>query len=65
MRSGNIVRASFVAMGLFASLMFGLAACSSAPDEGDTMPPGEEMFGGDNRDMAPVHQEKMREGEQR
>ena len=61
MRSGNVVRASFVAMGLFASLTFGLAACSSAPDEGDSMPPGEEMFGGDNRDEAPVHQEKARE----
>jgi hypothetical protein len=60
MRSGNIVRASFIAAGLFASLMFGLAACSTT-DEGDSMPAGEEMFGGDNRDEAPAHQEKARE----
>jgi hypothetical protein len=61
MRHGNTLRALVVMIGLFASLMFGLAACSSSPDEGTSTPAGEEMFGGDNRDEAPVHQEKARE----
>lgn len=43
-------------------MTLGLAACSSM-DEGDSEPPGEEEFGGDNRDMAPAHQEKERERE--
>ena len=60
MRSDNAVRASAV-IGLCASLLLGLAACGST--EGSSDPPGEEMFGGDNRDMAPDHQEKERERE--
>jgi hypothetical protein len=61
MRSNEAIRASIVIIGLCASLTLGLAACSSMPDEGDSEPMGEEMYGGDNRDMAPVHQEKERE----
>jgi hypothetical protein len=60
MRSDRALRASLVIIGLCASLTFGLAACSSTP-EGSSEPVGEQMYGGDNRDMAPVHQEKMRE----
>jgi hypothetical protein len=61
MRSASAVRASFVIMGLCASLTLSLAACSSLPDEGSSVPAGEEMYGGDNRDEAPGHQDKMRE----
>lgn len=63
MRSDNPLRASVVVIGLCASLTLGLAACGSMPPEGSSEPPGEEMFGGDNRDMAPDHQEKERERE--
>jgi hypothetical protein len=65
MRSHNAVRASLVIMGLCASLTLGLSACGSTVDEGSSEPIGEEVFGGDNRDEAPAHQEKMREQEQR
>jgi hypothetical protein len=51
-------------MGLCASLTLGLSACSSMSDEGSSEPIRKELYGGDNRDMAPVHQEKMREREQ-
>ena len=61
MRSDNAIRGSAV-IGVCASLLLGLAACSSM-SEGSSEPPGEEMFGGDNRDMAPDHQEKERERE--
>jgi hypothetical protein len=40
------------------SLMLGLSACSSMPPEDSSEPVGEEMFGGDNRDMDPAHQEE-------
>jgi hypothetical protein len=60
MRSDNVVRA-LVIIGLCASLTFGLSACGSTSNEGSSEPIGEEMFGGDNRDEAPDHQEKMRE----
>jgi hypothetical protein len=58
MRNDHAKWASII--GLSAALMLSLAACSSM-DEGDSEPIGEEEFGGDNRDMAPDHQEK--EGE--
>jgi hypothetical protein len=61
MRSDNAIRTSLVIIGLCTSLTLGLAACSSMPPEGGSEPPGEEMFGGDDRDMAPAHQEKERE----
>jgi hypothetical protein len=61
MRNGNTVRASLVIIGLCAFLALGLSACGSMSDEGSSEPVGEEMFGGDNRDEAPAHQEKMRE----
>jgi starvation-inducible outer membrane lipoprotein len=54
MCSGNRVRASLVITGLCVSLTLGLSACSSVPIR-------EELYGGDNRNRAPVHQEKMRE----
>jgi hypothetical protein len=54
-------RAALVIMGLCASLMLGPSACSSMSDEGSSVPIREELYGGDNRDRAPVHQEKMRE----
>ena len=60
MRCDNAVCASLVIMGLCASLTFGLSACGSTSNEGSSEPIGEEMFGGDNWDEAPVHQEKMR-----
>jgi hypothetical protein len=60
MRNGNTVGASLVIMGLCAFLTLGLSACGSMSDEGSSEPVGEEMFGGDNRDEAPAHQEKMR-----
>ena len=63
MRDDKLIRTSLVIMGLCASLTVALAACSSIPDEGSSEPIGEEMDGGDNRDMDPVHQEKMREHE--
>jgi hypothetical protein len=62
MLTANAVRASVVVMGLCASLTLGLAACSSLPEEGSSEPIGEEMYSGDNRDEAPGHQDKMREG---
>jgi hypothetical protein len=66
MRSNHaMIRASIVMIGLCASLTLSLAACSSMPTEGTSEPPGEEIFGGDNRDMAPAHQEKEREREGR
>jgi len=58
MRIDHATRASAV-IGVCAVLMLSLAACSSV-DEGDSEPIGEEEFGGDNRDMAPAHQEKER-----
>ena len=61
MCNGNTVRAALVIMGLCASLTLGLSACSSTWDEGSSEPIREELYGGDNRDRAPVHQEKMRE----
>jgi hypothetical protein len=57
----NMVRVPLIMMGLCASLTLGLPGCSSWPDEGSSVPIREEMYGGDNRDRAPVHQEKMRE----
>ncbi len=60
MPSDNAFRAALMIIGLCASLTLNLAACSSMT-EGSSEPPGEQMYGGDNRDMAPVHQEKMRE----
>jgi hypothetical protein len=64
-RSANAVRASVTIAGLCASLLLGLAACGSMESEGGSEPVGEEMFGGDDRDMDPAHQEKMREGDER
>jgi hypothetical protein len=61
MRSDNAVRSSFVIIGLCASLTLGLSACGSTLDEGSSEPIGEEVFGGDNRDRDPAHQEMMRE----
>jgi hypothetical protein len=61
MCNGNMVRAVLVIMGLCASVMLGLSACSAMSDEGSSEPIREEMYGGYNRDKAPVHQEKMRE----
>jgi hypothetical protein len=58
MRNNHAQWASII--GVCAALMLNLAACS-AMDEGDSEPIGEEVFGGDNRDMAPDHQEKERE----
>jgi hypothetical protein len=65
MRSANAIQATVVIVGLCASLTLSLAACSSMAPEGSSEPAGEEMFGGDDRDMAPAHQEKMREGGER
>jgi hypothetical protein len=56
-----MVRSTLVIMGLSASLALGLPGCSSLSDEGSSEPIGEEMDEGDDRDMAPDHQEKMRE----
>jgi hypothetical protein len=56
MCNGNMVRASLVIMGLCASLALGPSACSSMSDEGSSEPIREEMYGGYNRDRAPVHQ---------
>ena len=53
--------ASLVIMGLGAFLMLGLSARGSVSNDGNSEPIGEVMYGGDNRDMAPVHQEKIRE----
>lgn len=64
MRNDHTMRASLAVVGLCLILALNLAACGSM-SEGDSEPVGEEMFGGDNRDMAPAHQEKEREGEQR
>jgi hypothetical protein len=61
MCNGNLVRASLVITGLCASLAPSVSACSSRSDEGSSMPIREELYGGDNRDRAPVHQEKKRE----
>jgi hypothetical protein len=58
---GNMVRASLVIMGICASLTLGLSACGSMSDKGSFEPIREEIYGGDNRDEAPVHQEKLRE----
>jgi hypothetical protein len=55
------LRAPLVVAGLCAFLTLGVAACSSLSDEGDSTPTREQLYGGDNRDRAPVHQEKMRE----
>ena len=61
MGSGNMVRPSLVIMGLWAFLTLGLSACGSMSDNGSSVPIREQMYGGDNRDMAPAHQEKIRE----
>jgi hypothetical protein len=58
MRVGNVPIGIIVGL----ALTLGLNACTGM-DEGGSEPIGEEEFGGDNRDMDPVHQEKMREGE--
>jgi hypothetical protein len=63
MCNGSMVRSFLIIIGLCASLTVALSACSSIPDEGSSEPIGEEMYGGDNRDMDPVHQEKMRDRE--
>jgi hypothetical protein len=62
MSGNNPIRASVVVIGLCAGLALSSVACSSMPPEGSSEPIGEEMYGGDNRDMAPAHQEKEREG---
>jgi hypothetical protein len=62
MSNGNLLRASLVILGLSASLALSMSACSSMADEGDSVPIREQLYGGDNRDRAPVHQEKKREG---
>jgi hypothetical protein len=61
MGNGNMVRPSLVIMGLWAFLTLGLSACGSMSDNGSSEPIREQMYGGDNRDMAPAHQEKIRE----
>jgi hypothetical protein len=61
MWNGNMVRNSLVILGLWLPLTLALSACGSMSGEGSSEPIGEEMYGGDNRDEAPVHQEKMRE----
>jgi hypothetical protein len=61
MSNGNLVRASLVTLGLCASLALSVSACSSMADEGSSVPIREQLYGGDNRDRAPVHQEKKRE----
>jgi hypothetical protein len=61
MSNGNPVGASFVILGLCAALALSVSACSSMPDEGSSVPIREQLYGGDNRDRAPVHQEKKRE----
>jgi hypothetical protein len=65
MRSANAVRVFLVVMGLCASLTLALSACGSTLEEGSSEPIGEEVFGGDNRDRDPAHQEMMREQEHR
>jgi hypothetical protein len=62
MFNGNLVGASLVILGLCASLALGVSACSSMAGEGSSVPIREQLYGGDNRDRAPVHQEKKREG---
>ena len=57
----DMVRAPLVIMGLCATLLLGLPACSSLAHEGSSVPIREALYGGDNRDRAPVHQEKERE----
>jgi hypothetical protein len=61
MGNGNMMGAFLVTMGLSAFLTLGLSACGSISDYGSSEPIGEQMYGGDNRDMAPAHQEKIRE----
>jgi hypothetical protein len=61
MGNGNMVRPSLVIMRLWALLTLGLSACGSMSDYGSSEPIREQMYGGDNRDMAPAHQEKIRE----
>ena len=61
MCNGDMVRPSLAIMGLCAFLTLGLSACGSVSSNGSSEPIGEVMYGGDNRDMAPVHQEKIRE----
>jgi hypothetical protein len=56
-----MVRAFLVIIGLCVPLTLGLSGCGSMSDEGSSEPVGEEMFGGDNRDEAPVHQEEERD----
>jgi hypothetical protein len=62
MSNSNLLRAYLVILGLCAALALSLSACSSTSDEGDSVPIREQLYGGDNRDRAPVHQEKKREG---
>jgi hypothetical protein len=62
MSNGNLLRAALVIPGLCAALAVGVSACSSMSDEGSSVPIREQLYGGDNRDRAPVHQEKKREG---
>jgi hypothetical protein len=62
MYNGNLLRAPVVMLGLCASLALSVSACNSMPDEGSSVPIREQLYGGDNRDRAPVHQEKKREG---
>lgn len=61
MCNGNMVPPSLVILGLGAFLTLGLSGCGSVSSNGSSEPIGEVMYGGDNRDMAPVHQEKIRE----
>jgi hypothetical protein len=61
MGNGNSVRRSLVIMGLGAFLTLGLPACGYTSDNGSSVPIREQMYGGDNRDLAPAHQEKIRE----
>jgi hypothetical protein len=61
MGNGNMTRALLVTMGLSAFLTLGLSACGSMSDYGSSEPIGEQIYGGDNRDMTPAHQEKIRE----
>jgi hypothetical protein len=62
MFNGRLVRASLVLLGLCASLALSVSACSSMADQGSSVPIREQLYGGDNRDRAPVHQEKKRAG---
>ena len=61
MCNANAIRASLVILGLCASLTLGLSSCGALSDEGGSVPIREELYSGDDRNRAPVHQEKKRE----